>query len=127
MGSHCSRDDGIDVRVVEETVWLTQRLIGVLFDKGRSTVTEHLKNIFETGELDQKAAGRDFRHTSEDQAEQSIPMTMKDWTTRKEFDEGQAPQMRLKNRSLSRRSKYRNRVCFSEQDRSHVLHQGTKQ
>ena len=59
-------EDGIEVRVAEETVWLTQKLISVLFDKGRSTITEHLKNIFETGELEQKAVCRDFRHTAED-------------------------------------------------------------
>jgi hypothetical protein len=59
-------EDGIEVRVADETVWLTQKLIGVLFDKGRSTITEHLKNIFETGELDEKAVCRDFRHTAED-------------------------------------------------------------
>ena len=57
---------GIEVRVAEETVWLTQKLISMLFDKGRSTITEHLKNIFETGELKQKAVCRDFRHTAED-------------------------------------------------------------
>jgi hypothetical protein len=66
-------EDGIEVRVADETVWLTQKLIGVLFDKGRSTITEHLKNIFETGELDEKAVCRDFRHTAEDG---------KDYTTR---------------------------------------------
>jgi hypothetical protein len=59
-------EDGIEVRVAEETVWLTQKLIGVLFDKGRSTIAEHLTNIFEAGELDEKAACRDFRHTAED-------------------------------------------------------------
>jgi hypothetical protein len=47
-------EDGIEVRVADETVWLTQKLVGVLFDKGRSTITEHLTNIFETGELDEK-------------------------------------------------------------------------
>lgn len=57
---------GIEVRVEDETVWLTQKLIGVLFDKGRSTITEHLKNIFETGELDENSVCRDFRHTAED-------------------------------------------------------------
>ena len=57
---------GIEVRVAEETVWLTQKLISVLFDKGRSTITEHLKNIFETGELEQKSVCRDFRHTAKD-------------------------------------------------------------
>lgn len=59
-------ESGIEVRVAEETVWLTQKLMGVLFDKGRSTITEHLKNIFETGELNEKAVCRDFRHTAED-------------------------------------------------------------
>ena len=44
-------EDGIEVRVADETVWLTQKLISVLFDKGRSTITEHLKNIFDSREL----------------------------------------------------------------------------
>jgi hypothetical protein len=68
-----SGEDSIEVRVAEETVWLTQELIGVLFGKGRSTITEHLKNIFETGELDEQAVCRDFRHTAADG---------KDYTTR---------------------------------------------
>ncbi len=59
-------EDGIEVRVAEETVWLTQKLIGVLFDKGRSTIAEHLTNIFQAGELDEEAVCRDFRHTAED-------------------------------------------------------------
>ena len=59
-------EGGIEVRVEDETVWLTQKLIGVLFEKGRSTITEHLKNLFETGELNEKAVCRDFRHTAED-------------------------------------------------------------
>lgn len=66
-------DEGIEVRVAEESVWLTQKLISVLFDKGRSTITEHLKNIFESGELDEKSVCRDFRRTAEDG---------KDYTTR---------------------------------------------
>jgi len=59
-------EKGIEVRVEDQTVWLTQKLIGVLFDKGRSTITEHLQNIFAKGELDEKAVCRDFRHTAED-------------------------------------------------------------
>ena len=59
-------EDSIEVRVADETVWLTQKLISVLFDKGRSTITEHLRNIFDTGELDEKAVCRDFRHTAEE-------------------------------------------------------------
>jgi hypothetical protein len=56
----------IEVRIEDETVWLTQKLIGVLFEKGRSTITEHLNNIFETGELIENSVCRDFRHTAED-------------------------------------------------------------
>ena len=59
-------EDGIEVRVADETVWLTQKLIGALFDKGRSTIAEHLKSLFETGELDEPSVCRDFRHTAED-------------------------------------------------------------
>jgi len=59
-------EDSIEVRVQDETVWLTQKLIGVLFGKGRSTITEHLKNLFESGELVEKSVCRNFRHTAED-------------------------------------------------------------
>jgi hypothetical protein len=62
-------ENGIEVRVEDGIVWLTQKLIGVLFDKGRSTITEHLGNIFETRELDEKAVCRNFRHTAEDDKE----------------------------------------------------------
>ncbi|MHB8121971.1 MAG: virulence RhuM family protein [Desulfuromonadaceae bacterium] len=59
-------ENSIEVRIEDETVWLTQKLIGVLFEKGRSTITEHLKNIFETGELREHSVCREFRHTAED-------------------------------------------------------------
>jgi len=41
-------------------------LIAELFEKGRSTITEHLKKIFADGELDENSACRDFRHTAKD-------------------------------------------------------------
>lgn len=58
----------IKVRVLlhAETVWLTQKAIAELFDKGRSTITEHLQNIFKDGELDEVSVCRDFRHTGGD-------------------------------------------------------------
>ena len=55
----------IDVRLEEETVWLTQAQIAQLFGKGRTTVTEHIGNIFKEGELDEKVVCRDFRLTTE--------------------------------------------------------------
>ena len=56
----------IDVYFQNETLWLTQKRIAELFGKGRSTITEHLKNIFIDGELKENAVCRDFRHTAED-------------------------------------------------------------
>lgn len=51
----------IDVRLEEETVWLTQEQMATLFGKGRSTVAEHIANAFEEGELEQRATCRKFR------------------------------------------------------------------
>jgi hypothetical protein len=38
----------------------------MVLEKGRSTITEHLKKIFEDAELDEVSVCRDFRHTAED-------------------------------------------------------------
>ena len=54
----------IDVRLEEETVWLTQAQIALLFGKRRSTITEHIANVFKEGELDEKVVCRDFRLTT---------------------------------------------------------------
>lgn len=55
----------IDVRLEEETVWLTQEQMATLFGKGRSTITEHISNIFAEGELDEKVVCRNFRLTTQ--------------------------------------------------------------
>ena len=54
----------IDVFYQDKTLWLTQKKIAELFEKGRSTITEHLKKIFSDGELDRKVVCREFRHTT---------------------------------------------------------------
>jgi hypothetical protein len=51
----------IDVRLEEETVWLTQDQMAALFGKGRSTVAEHIVNVFEESELEQIRTCRKFR------------------------------------------------------------------
>jgi hypothetical protein len=61
-----SDENSIEVKVFEESVWLTQNMIAELFDKGRTTITEHLRNIFESEELDEKSVCREFRHTAND-------------------------------------------------------------
>ena len=53
-----SGDDGrvsVEVFLKDENVWLTQKAIGELFGKDRSVITKHLKNIFDSGELDEKS------------------------------------------------------------------------
>jgi len=50
----------LDVRFVDETVWLTQALMGELFNTTPENVLMHLKNIFSEGELDQNATTKDF-------------------------------------------------------------------
>jgi hypothetical protein len=56
----------IDVYFQDNTLWLSQKRIAELFQKGRTTITEHLKNIFSDGELIENSVCRDFRHTAED-------------------------------------------------------------
>ena len=50
-----AEENGIEVRVQEDTVWLTQKAIGQLFDIDRSVVTKHLKKIFADGELEENS------------------------------------------------------------------------
>jgi len=51
----------IDVRVQEETVWLTQQQMAELFQTSRTNVVEHVKHIYEEGELDENSTCRNFR------------------------------------------------------------------
>jgi len=59
-------DDNIvvDVLLEDESVWLNQEQIALLFGKARSTIAGHIQNIFDDGELDEKVVCRDFRHTT---------------------------------------------------------------
>ncbi len=57
-------EDSIEVRYEDETVWMTQKTMGTLFAVTAPTINEHLKNIFETGELFREATIRKFRITA---------------------------------------------------------------
>lgn len=48
-----SDESGIEVRVQDGDVWLTQRAIGQLFDVDRSVITKHLKNAIASGEINE--------------------------------------------------------------------------
>lgn len=56
----------VDVRFEDETVWLTQDQMAELFGKGRSTIAEHIGNVFDEGELEQNRTCRKFRQVRQE-------------------------------------------------------------
>ena len=60
-----SKSEGIEVRVQDGDVWLTQKAIAQLFDIDRSVVTKHLKNVFQSGELDENQTCAKFAQVAD--------------------------------------------------------------
>lgn len=56
----------LEVRMEEETVWLTQAQMAMLFETSRNNITLHIKNIFKEGELEETAVCKDFLLTAAD-------------------------------------------------------------
>ena len=56
----------VDVRFQDETVWLTQAQLVELYQSSKANVSEHIKNIFDEGELDKNSVVRKFRTTASD-------------------------------------------------------------
>ena len=56
----------IDVRIEDETVWLTQAQLVELYQTSKSNISEHIKHIFEEGELAEDSVVRNFRTTAAD-------------------------------------------------------------
>ena len=56
----------LDVKLENETVWLTQAQICTLFDKSKGSISEHISNIFKEGELVKDSVVREFRTTAAD-------------------------------------------------------------
>ena len=54
----------LEVRVENETVWLTQAQMAALFERERSVIAKHIKNVFKEGELDSKVVCANFAHTT---------------------------------------------------------------
>ena len=59
-------DIKIDVRFQDETIWLSQAEMSILFSKDKRTISEHISNIFKEGELDENSVIRNFRTTATD-------------------------------------------------------------
>jgi len=56
----------LDVRLEGQTVWLSQKQLTELFGKAKGTISEHIKHIFEDGELEEVSVVRLFRTTAAD-------------------------------------------------------------
>ena len=55
----------IDVRLENETVWLTQAQMAELFQKDRTVITRHINNVFNEGELNREEVCAKFAHTTQ--------------------------------------------------------------
>ncbi len=56
----------VEVRFEDETVWLSQEQMAALFGKGRSTIAEHIGNVYNEGELEQNRTCRKFRQVRQE-------------------------------------------------------------
>lgn len=66
---HYTTEEGavaIEVNLRDETVWLSQAQMEVLFEKSKKTISEHINNVFREGELNEKSVVRKFRTTAAD-------------------------------------------------------------
>ena len=59
------KEQGVEVLYKDESIWATQKAIATLFDVDRTVVTKHLKNIFDTCELDKEVVCAKIAHTTE--------------------------------------------------------------
>src|SRR5258706_7955391 len=56
----------VQVRLEGQTAWLTQAQMAELFQRERSVITKHIRNIFEEGELVEKSVCANYAHTADD-------------------------------------------------------------
>ncbi len=56
-------DGGIEVRYEDGTIWLTQKMMSLVYGVDVRTISEHIKKIFDDGELEQESVIRNFRIT----------------------------------------------------------------
>lgn len=61
-----AQEDGIEVRLQDETIWLSQKLMGVLFECSSDNISLHLKHIFQEGELEENSVTEYFSATASD-------------------------------------------------------------
>ena len=66
----------IDVRMENETVWLTQSQMANLFQKDRTVIGRHIQNIFKEGELERELVCANFAHTTSRSSSPSLELSL---------------------------------------------------
>ncbi|GHS87987.1 hypothetical protein FACS189487_05260 [Campylobacterota bacterium] len=61
-----SKGDGVEVRVQDGTIWLSQKNMGLLFETTTENIIQHIKNIFNSGELNENSVTKEFLVTAAD-------------------------------------------------------------
>ena len=64
--THQAKEEGIEVRIQDDTIWLSQKLMAALFDCSTDNISLHLKNIFHDGELEENSVTEFFSVTAAD-------------------------------------------------------------
>jgi hypothetical protein len=90
----------IDVRLEDENIWMTQAQLVELYQSSKSNVSEHIKHIFEEGELDPEVAVRNFRTTTQHGAIEG--KTQENWTKFYNLDMTISLGYRIKSRIATR-------------------------
>ena len=67
-----SGETKLEVKLENETVWLSQNQMAELFDKDRKTITGHIQNVFNEQELGENSVCSEFKHTASDKKEYSV-------------------------------------------------------
>jgi len=62
----------LEVTLENETIWLNQKQIAQLYQKSKSTISEHVKHIFEDEELSRESVVRNFRTTASDSKQNEV-------------------------------------------------------
>jgi len=87
----------LDVRLEEQTVWLSQKQLPEMFGKAKGTISEHIKHIFEDGELVEQSVVRLFRTTAADGKDYEVVHYNLDTLLAKaQFSESAKPQAQIK-------------------------------
>jgi hypothetical protein len=73
----------LDVRFVDETVWLTQQQLAELFQTSRTNVVEHIRHIYDEGELEAGATCREFRQVRTEGVKSAVATRFRIWATQR--------------------------------------------